>query len=291
VEQERALLEDELAVAEHDARDVHGEEAAALQRGGRAEGEDAAGRRQHRVEARGGEVDAVDEPHRELADDEADREADAHLQEEEHEQPRPEGHLSGEHLDQADGEEDRHRIVGAALDLERRAQPLAQVHAGRAQEREDRRGVRGADDAPEQEPLEQREIEHVHRHDPGHGRGDEDAEGGERRRGFPGELQVLERGAQPTVEEDERERDGADGVRERVVVEGDLPDAVGAGQHAQPEEEHEHRQPRARGELAREDPEGHQGPREQQQLVDQEHGAKRSSMSFRAASSRRWGAG
>src|SRR5690606_3320682 len=79
------------------------------------------------------------------------------------------------------------------------------------------------------------------------------------------------RRAQPAVEEDEREGDGPDPVRERVVLERDPADRLIAGEHADGEEEDEDRESDPRRELARGDPEQEQDGADEEDAVYGEH--------------------
>jgi hypothetical protein len=60
------------------------------------------------------------------------------------------------HLDQGDGQEHRHRIVAAGFNLQRRADAFVQPFA--AEQREDRRGIGGADNGADQQPFDQIEM-------------------------------------------------------------------------------------------------------------------------------------
>ena len=74
---------------------------------------------------------------------------------------------------------------------------------------------------------------------------------------------------QAAVEEDDRERDRADEVGDRVVVEGDAARPVLAGEHADDEEDEEQRRPEARRDQAREDAEHDQRRADEDGGVDE----------------------
>ena len=99
-EQEGAALEDHAAVADDDAGQVDRQETAAAEPSPPPEGEEAAGAGEHRIEAGGLEVDAVDERDREPPDAEAHQRADAHLRDEQpREDPARTSMRPSEHLD------------------------------------------------------------------------------------------------------------------------------------------------------------------------------------------------
>ena len=61
--------------------------------------------------------------------------------------------------DQRERQEDRHRVVGAGLDLQRRADAVAERDAADAEQEEHRRGVGRRDDHAEEQALDPREAE------------------------------------------------------------------------------------------------------------------------------------
>ncbi len=144
-----------------DAGDINGEEAAAADQAG--EGEDHQGHGQHedRCQALLDLQPAQDECDRRPADETED-EADPHLLDEEPQQIERESVRAAavrDQFDQRDGEEDRHGVVGAGFDFERRANPVADVDAADAQQEEHRRRVRGCEDRAQQHAFEIAEAE------------------------------------------------------------------------------------------------------------------------------------
>jgi hypothetical protein len=265
--EQRAAPEHEVRVADHDAGEIHGEEAAAAERGGKAVGEQAGGRRHDGVQSCRLEIRAVDQADRELADPEADHAAHAHLHDEQPQQAETGLLPAGDQLETRDGQEDRHRIVRSALDLQDRREPLADVHAARAQHIENGRRVRRADDAAEQQCGEWRQAEQPVRGERGDARGEQDADGRKRKRGRERDAERRHRRAHAAIEQDHRQRQRADAVRDPVILEGDAADAVGARQHADADEQHEHGKPDPRRELARENADDQEDRGNQQKTV------------------------
>ena len=152
-------------VAEHQADDEDGEEAAALDDVGGAEGDR---RRRERRDGREG-FDGVREAleHRGCcrADHEARHEAEPELLDE------GEGEADGavirlrQPFDESDRQRDRHRVVRPRLGLQDAGETAAQ--RGEAERREDGGGVGRADDGAEQERLRRREVEEEVREDAG----------------------------------------------------------------------------------------------------------------------------
>jgi hypothetical protein len=273
VEDEDAAPEDDVGVADHQPGEVDGQEAAAAEGGRRAEGEDADGPCQHGVEPRSIQVDAVDQHDAEAAEGEADHRAHPHLEREEGEHPRADRQPAEHHLDEGDGEEDRHRVVGPALYLQCRAQPLAQVQPLVTEGREDGGRVGRGHDAAEQHPVDERKTEDPGGEDAGDAGGEDDADRRHDRRRAPGHHHGAEWRAQPAVVEDQPQRDRAHRVGHLEVVEGDAADPLRPRQHPHRQEEHQHGHAHPAGKLAGEHAEDHEDPGDQEELVNPEHEA------------------
>ena len=101
------------AVADHQAAQVHREEAAAVQGVGQGEHDQAAGDHQDRVQAVG-QVDPVDHLQHQPAACQANCATDGKFAHQiEQQAPVQAGFAAGEHVDQGDGKEHRHRVVAA----------------------------------------------------------------------------------------------------------------------------------------------------------------------------------
>jgi len=148
VESPHSLLEHELAVADDDAGQVDREEAAAGELHRDPVHQQPAGADQHRVQPRRSQLDAVDNPDRGEPARQADHGAGQHLRGEELEQPWTERNVAEQEFDAANGEEDRHRIIRRALDLQQGRDPLRQRHPSPPQDREHGRRVGRPHDAP-----------------------------------------------------------------------------------------------------------------------------------------------
>ena len=79
------------------------------------------------------------------------------------------------HLDKGNGQEHRHRIIATGFNLQGGAHAFVQSFA--AEQREDRRGVGGADNRADQHPLDKIEMEQPRGHHPGQTGGDQHANG------------------------------------------------------------------------------------------------------------------
>ena len=245
MEHEHRLPERKAARSQHDARYVHGQEAASPRDGRGAEGEQPRGADEHGVETRRVEPDAVQDDRRPPSDQPPDHAAQDCLPEEERDDIR--ARLEGPHqdLDADDREEDGHRIVRSALHLQQSGEPLLHVHALRAEDREDGGRVGGRHDACQKEADDPRQVQDRHR---GHGddRGGQNyPHGGQRQGGSHDGPELGDVGAQAAVEQNEGERDRADPVGERVVLEHDPAQPLLACEHADEQEQHEDRQPHA----------------------------------------------
>ena len=255
---------DDVVVPEPQPAHVDGEEAAAPGEGGAGEGQEHDGEAQHRVEAVAAEIDLVEQRAATPSGGEAGCGADAGLGDEDRHEVGPRGRGTGGELDQSDREEDRHRIVRSRLQLERGLDASAQAGAAPPQHGEDGGSVGRRHDRAEQQADLDREVEQPRCGRSGDGSGDRHAD---RRQRHPLAERGSDRppaGREPAVEEDEGQGAHPDGLRDRSVVEVDPAGTVGAGEHAECEEEEERRDPQAGRELRRQHPcEGEDGPDEE----------------------------
>ncbi|MNZ85728.1 hypothetical protein D3C78_1045310 [compost metagenome] len=145
------------AVADHQAAQVHRQEAAAVQGVGQGKDHQATGDDQDRVQA-GGQMDAVDHLQHQPAAAQANQATDTELTQQVCQQaPVQAGLATGKHVDQGDGEKHRHRVVAAGFDFQAGGHPFVQAFA--AEQREHRRGVCRADNGADQQTLNQVQVE------------------------------------------------------------------------------------------------------------------------------------
>ena len=150
------------------------------------------------------------------------------------------------HLHEEDHEQRRDRVVEPALELEQRGDALPQVDAARRREHGRRVGRRH--DGTDQQRVGRRQIEHQVG-GPGHDDGrHEDPHRREQRRGHPDELERPSLGQRTALEQDQRERGGADVAHEGGVVERDPARTVHPEEDAETEEEQQCRGADAVGE-------------------------------------------
>jgi hypothetical protein len=231
----------ELAVAEHDAGQVHGEQAAPAEERRDAEGEAGEGQHRRRIQSSRRQP----QPPEESASAEADRQppegADDHLHRDA-EQHLPAARPAGrdEARRQHRREDHGHRVVDSGLHLERDADAPLEMQRAPAQDGEDRRRVGRRDDRAKQEGVRPLEADPA-RPDGDQPRRPDDADGGQHRRGAEIATHRGERRVQTAVEENEDERDRPQPVREAVILEGDPADPLGAGEDADDEEDEQHR--------------------------------------------------
>ena len=258
---QNAMTASHRAVADHQAAQVNGKEAAAVQGVGQGKHEQAAGNHQDRVQAVG-QVDPVDHLQHQPATAQADDAADPEFADQVRQQaPVQAGLAAGEHVDQGNGEEHRHRVVAAGFDFQAGGDPFVQAFA--AQQREHGGGVRGADDGADQQALNDVEVEQPGGCHAGETGGDQHPD---RRQGQRGPERHAETGyprSQAAIEQDHRQGEVAHEVGGRVVIEDDAA-AVDAGDHAHGEDDHQDRDPQAGRKRT------HQNARTYQQRADQE---------------------
>ena len=168
-------------------------------------------------------------------------------------------------LDEAQDEQDRDGVVEAGLALERPREAAAQRRS--AQQGEDRRAVGRGEHGADEQAFEERQVEDHRRGVAGDQRRDQRADGGQGQRGPQDGPDLAEARAEPALVQDEREGDDPDRLGELVVVEVDPAEPVGADRHADPEEQHEARQPNAPGEQGGGDPCGQQGTGHENELA------------------------
>ena len=105
----------------------------------------------------------------------------------------------------------------------------------------------------------------------GQRRGHRDADGRQQQRRPGGHPEVAERGAQPAVEQDDGERDAADGVGGEIVVEEDAARPVLAEEDAEAQEREQQRRPDPRRDQTDEDAEEQKERSQQDQLIGELH--------------------
>ena len=253
------------AVADHQAAQVHGEEAAAVQGVGQGEDEQAAGDHQDRVQAVG-QVDAVDHLQHQPAAAQADEAADAELAHQVQQQvPVQAGLAAGEHVDQGDGEEHCHRVVAAGFDFQAGGDPFVEPLA--AEQREHRGGVGGADNRADQQALNDVEVKQPGRGHASETGGNQHPHRGQRQRRPECHAKTRHPGAQAAVEQDHGQGEVAHQVGGRVVIEDDAA-AVDAGDHAHGQDDHQDRNAQAGRKRTHQNARTHQQRADQEQAVD-----------------------
>lgn len=150
VQEQRPALEDQARVAQHDPAQVDRQEAASPEHGGDPVGQQPADRREDRVEPDRFELDPVDERDGPAAHQETGHRPPAQLPREEPDEAGSRFGGAEDELDEGDRQQDGHRVVGAALDLEGGGEAPPEVQSPGAQDEEDRRRVGGPDDAAEE---------------------------------------------------------------------------------------------------------------------------------------------
>src|SRR5690606_22234580 len=253
-------------VAQQQAADIHGQNAAAADGAGDGVGHDAAADRQQRIQA-AGHLHPVDQLQQQPAGGQAEHDAQAELLEQAAEEGQAEiAFAGGDHGDQRHGEEHGHRVVGAGLDFQGRADALVQPLA--VEQVEHHGGVGGTDDGADQQAFEQRQVEQPGGGNAGQAGGGHHAEGGQRQGRPQGDAEGGGAGAHAASEQDDRQRQVADQVGQRVVVEDDAADAVDAGQHAHGQEDHQHRNADAGREGTDQDAARHQQCANEEKAID-----------------------
>ena len=146
-------------VAEYHAGQIDGEKAAAADAVGKGEHQNGTAGDQQRVQA-GGQLDPVDQTRQQHPPGQTAYAAYAELLHKGAEKMPAETLLAGsKHGHQGNGQEDRHGVVGAGLDLQRGAHPLLQVQSLALEQGEHGRCVSGADNGAQQQPLQPVQIQ------------------------------------------------------------------------------------------------------------------------------------
>ncbi|MNJ15746.1 hypothetical protein D3C77_99980 [compost metagenome] len=148
------------------------------------------------------------------------------------------GLTAGDHVDQGDGEENRHWVVTARLDFQRGSNPFVQTLA--TEQREYRCGVGGADDGADQQALDQTQVEQPGSDHAGEPGGNQHANSGERQRRPQGNTETGHTRAQTAIKEDYGQRQVTHQVGGGVVVEDDAA-TIHTGQHADRENDDQNR--------------------------------------------------
>jgi len=177
----------------------------------------------------------------------------------------------GGNADEREGQEDRHRIVDAGFDFERRGDTCLQAKAAQMEKEKDRGSIGRTDDRAEQESFRPAESEEVLGGQAGDRCRQDDADGGESKARPKGTVQRVAVGTQAAIEEDERQREGADQIGNGEIVENDAAGTVLTRQHAESKEDKQQRRADPRGQHARENRECDQTRRNQNDLVGKIH--------------------
>ncbi|MCY1415863.1 hypothetical protein D9M71_313590 [compost metagenome] len=210
---------------------------------GQREHHQAAGHYQNGVKA-AGQVDAVDQLQHQPATAQAQQPADTELTQQVAQQaPVQPGLAAGDHVDQGDSEEHRHRVVAARLDLEGSRNPLVQAFA--AEQREHCSGVGGADDRTDQQTLNQAQVEQPGGNQAGEGGGDHHPDRGQRQRRPQRHAEACHPRTQATVKQDDGQCQVAHQVGGWVIVEDDAA-TIDTGDHADGEDDDQNRDAQAR---------------------------------------------
>lgn len=244
-----AVAVDDVVVAEPEPAQVDGEEPAATCECGAGVGEEDDGQAEDRVEAVAAEMDSVENHAAPVAGGHARKGADPGLSEERGYQFGP--HRCGirDDFDESDGEEHRHGIVRSRFEFEGRLDATTQPGAAGPKHGEDRRSVSGRHDRPEEQADLERDVEEPGCGGAGDAGGDHDADRGQRGTWPEHRSDRRPSGAESAVEEDQGERADTDGLCRGGIVKVEATRAVGAGEHAQREEQQQGGDAETGGEL------------------------------------------
>lgn len=247
---------------------VHREIAAAADQVGEREQRHRAGHRQPRMEA-GREVVAVERGHDQapaaIAHQRAAAHRPHHLQ---GDRQRAAVLAGGDPAGQGDGQEHRHRVVGAGFDFQGAAGAAFQVQAAGADQEEHGGGVGRGQHGAEQQRLQQRQFQQGAGGDRGQRGGDQHAEGREHQRGPDRGAHLRRARLQAAVEQDQAERERADLVGEAGIVVVDAAGTVDPEQQAEDEEDQQQRRAEAPRQQRRADAGQHQDGVAEQAVVD-----------------------
>jgi hypothetical protein len=229
--------------ADGEAHEIDREEPASSDHVRGAESQRGRRERRDRYERSDGPRDPGEDPHRRCAEDDADRQPERELaDDQQHEIAEAVGLGVVDPGDQTQRERDGHRVVAAGLGLERPGKPSPDMRE--AERREHGGGVGRGHHGAEQDRLEPREVEERIRGHAGQNGSDDDSDRAEQRGRHRHAPQAPPRRLQSSLVEDEHEADDADLTRQRRVVELDAARAVGPEQHPQREKRHEDGEPR-----------------------------------------------
>ena len=223
-------LAGDVARAQHDAGQVHGQKAVAAQVARQRVGDDRHGEQKDSLRALGRCVRALDQAPRCPADDKAQTYAQDDLFGEQYGDVNvAAGCECGEHR----GEHVGDGVVGARFDLEQRVGAVAERQAVLAQDAKDARRIGRRHDRSQQQATDPVEAQYKVRKRARNACRDDDAECAQQRRGHGDGLGAVDVGVKAAVEHDEQQRRAADVLGERVVAKVDVRRAVDAEQHAE----------------------------------------------------------
>jgi hypothetical protein len=120
---------------------IDSEKPAPINRRGGGEDEEDDRQRQDGVEPLVLEFDLVEQPYRSLSQGDSDQCPQSHLPDEQNDEVESIGFDIDNQLAETNGEENRHRIVGARLQLEQRTDPAPQGDAPGTEDRKDCGGI------------------------------------------------------------------------------------------------------------------------------------------------------
>lgn len=155
METANGFLGKDFPVAGDDACHIDGEKAAAADGAGKGKDEECQCQHKDRCQASVGSK-TVDYGNDHQPAQQAEDQPKAHLFEEKNNEAsvEPGKPLAfADHLDKGDGQEDRHGIVGAGLDFERRTHLIADMYAADAEQEEDGCRIRRGNDRAKQQAL------------------------------------------------------------------------------------------------------------------------------------------
>src|SRR5690606_26523478 len=184
---------------------------------GHAIGEQHEAQEEHVVIAAVLRLQPIEEPERRQAEEAAEDRPHSELPEEGEDRSPAERLAGGEGRDGHRGQEDGHRVVGGALDLHGRRQPLRKGLT--SEDGEDGGGVGGGDDHREQDRELQRPAQAEAQTGEEDERGEGDAPGGQSARGQGDGPEILQAGGKAALKEDEDEGQVGHPVGEDEVVE------------------------------------------------------------------------
>ena len=183
--------------------EIDGEEAAAADRVGRAEGDRRGRQRRDRRERADRHRETREDPRRQGAEPDADDEAEADLlRDEQGEITHAVARWPFDPRDQPERQRDRHRIVPAGFRLECPGEAPADVR--HAQGGEHRRRIGRCDHRAEQQGFEPRHVEERARTEPGDRSRDHDADRAQQSRGDRDLPEPAPRRLKPALVEDQR---------------------------------------------------------------------------------------